>query len=70
MTPPRGKCHFCLQDVLESQQAAYPIRGWELEREQGGANRILGREREPNVIAHATCAEVHVKRGAQTSMEI
>lgn len=70
MTPPRGTCHFCRQPVLDHEQAAFPVHGWELEREQGGANRILGREREPDVIAHAQCAEVHVKRGDQTALPI
>lgn len=61
----RGACHFCGEQVTTTHKAAWPISGWELEREGGGANRILGRTREPDVIAHATCAESHFRRGDQ-----
>lgn len=66
---PRGQCAFCPRQVLDTETAAFPVTGWEVERAQGGANRILGRTREPNVIAHAECAERHFKVGDQMSMD-
>jgi hypothetical protein len=59
MSPPRGRCEFCGALVHEHEKAAFRIRGWEVERDQGGANRILGRERQPNRIVHARCVEHH-----------
>lgn len=53
---------------MEDDIAAYRVTGWEVERSAGGANRILGREREPNLIVHAVCAERYVKRGDQMSL--
>lgn len=64
----RGNCEFCGEPVPITAVAAFPVKGWEVERDGGGANRILGREREPNRIAHAVCAEHHVHHGQQTSM--
>lgn len=70
MTPPRGSCAFCREPVMPLQKAAYPVTGWEIERDQGGANRIAGKERQPNLIAHARCLEAHLRRGEQTQMEL
>jgi hypothetical protein len=68
----RGVCEFCHEDV-RSGKAAFRVRGWELERAQGGANQIVGKERQPNRIAHALCVSIAVrqeKRGlsGQTSL--
>lgn len=60
MSAVRGTCEFCGQAVHENESAGFRIRGWELERSQGGANRILGRERQPNRIVHARCVEHYV----------
>lgn len=68
MTPPRGTCEFCHEAVEVTQTAAFPVSGWEVEREQGGANRILDRKRAPDRIAHASCVEHHVKHGDQESL--
>lgn len=57
----RGICEFCGNPVTGLHTAAFRIRGWEVERQDGGANRILGRERQPNRIVHAWCAEDDVK---------
>jgi hypothetical protein len=57
----RGTCEFCDKPVFGFQTAAHRIRGWEVERGQGGANRILARERQPNRIVHADCVERAVK---------
>jgi hypothetical protein len=53
---------FCSEPVDE-RYAAYPLRpgAFEVTRAQGGANRILGREREPGKIAHVRCAEQRVR---------
>jgi hypothetical protein len=56
----RGTCEFCNKPVFGFQTAAHRIRGWEVERGQGGANRVLGRERQPNRIVHADCVSRHV----------
>ncbi len=46
MTAERGTCLVCGRPVLPTETAAYPVRGWEVERPGGGgANRILRRER-------------------------
>ena len=59
-----GRCHFC-GDPVPLRGAAYRVIGWEVLRSQGGANRILGRERIPGMLAHAACAEKDAKRKAQ-----
>jgi hypothetical protein len=51
----RGTCEFCKREVLTGDRAAFRVRGWEFERQAGGANQIVGKERQPNRIAHATC---------------
>lgn len=66
----RGTCEVCKRDVTTAEQAAFPVRGWELERSQGGANRILDRRREPDRIAHASCIEFQVKHGGQQGLGI
>lgn len=70
MAPLRGMCAFCRRPVEATDTAAFPVEGWEVERAQGGANRILGRTRKPNVIAHASCAERHYKVGDQESLDL
>jgi hypothetical protein len=53
---------FCRRDVDSSLSGvAYPITGFETTRHAGGANRILGRQRVPERVAHALCAERHVR---------
>lgn len=65
-----GKCEFCGRDV-DAAHAAYPVKGWEVSRGQGGANRILGRERTPNRVAHVTCVERDLLHGrGQTGMAV
>ena len=43
------------------EQGAFPIVGWEIKRNQGGANQIVGRKRLPDRIAHPKCVQLHVK---------
>jgi hypothetical protein len=64
----RGVCQYCRLPVYTTERAAFPVTGWEVERTEGGANRILDRKRTANMIAHAKCAEHHAKYGAQESM--
>jgi hypothetical protein len=52
-----GTCEYCGQPVTGDQPAAYRIRGWELERKQGGANRVAGKERQADRVCHALCVE-------------
>jgi hypothetical protein len=52
-----GTCEFCDRPVTGAERAAYRVRGWELERKQGGANYIAGKERQPNRVCHALCVE-------------
>jgi hypothetical protein len=69
----RGTCEFCQEQVRTGDLAGFRVRGWELERSQGGANQIAGKERQPDRIAHALCvtsAISHDRRGlrGQTSL--
>jgi hypothetical protein len=52
-----GTCDMCHRPVVGTERAAYRVRGWELERKQGGANYIAGKERQPNRVCHALCVE-------------
>ena len=56
----RGTCEFCHRQVSGADRAAFRVRGWELERAQGGANHITGKERQPERIAHALCVTTAV----------
>lgn len=59
-----GTCHYCGDPVNEGERIAWPVRGWEAERGQGGANRIIGRERvHDGRVAHVHCAEIYADRG-------
>jgi hypothetical protein len=62
----KGRCAFCGEEVQAYNQAAYPVRGWEIERQQGGANHILLRQRVPNIIAHAFCVQRAAKQAQGT----
>jgi hypothetical protein len=64
----RGVCEFCKRGVFPNEKAAFRVRGWEIERDQGGANSIVGRERQPDRIVHALCVKQHERLGAQESM--
>ena len=58
-----GVCYFC-GDVVESwHSVAWPVVGWEAERGQGGANRIIGRKRPADAgVAHVHCVEAHFSK--------
>ena len=64
----RGLCEFCGRPVTDLEVAAFRVRGWEIERDQGGANTIAGRERQPNRIAHATCVRHFLEHGLQEAL--
>ena len=70
MTPPKGTCELCGSEIASYQYAAYPVTGWEVQRLQGGANQIVGKQRLPNRIAHARCVEARLRRGDQEQMEM
>ena len=69
----RGVCEFCRKEVRSGDRAAYRCRGWEFERQAGGANQIVGKERQPNRIAHATCVQAALReqrRGTRDQMTL
>jgi hypothetical protein len=59
-----GTCEICGEPVPE-HQAAYPVSGWEALRQGGGANRIIGRHRDENRVAHAHCVERSARQERQ-----
>ena len=63
-----GQCEICGETVDSSQRAAFPVKGWEIQRSQGGANQIFGKVREPNRVAHAYCVEHRHRRGDQGTL--
>ena len=50
-----GVCEKCGEPVRSPQQPAFPITGWEVLRDGGGANAIRNRERIPGRVRHVTC---------------
>jgi hypothetical protein len=56
-----GQCVYCGEPV-QTEHAAYRITGIEYTRDQGGANVIHDRERQPNWIAHKLCAEREIDK--------
>lgn len=69
----RGVCSYCKQEVRSGDRGAYRVRGWEFERQAGGANQIVGKERQPNRIAHATCVTAALRqerRGTRDQMTL
>lgn len=70
MSPSRGICEHCGSEVTSEQIAAYPVNGWEIERQGGvgGANQIAGKKRLPNRIVHARCLEWLLKGGEQMEL--
>jgi hypothetical protein len=57
----RGECEFCTKPVTSGDRAAFRVRGWELERAQGGMNHVVGKERQSDRIAHALCVTSAVR---------
>lgn len=55
MAAPLGICEKCGEPVRDRHTAAYPVTGWEVLRDQGGANAIKNRERVPGRIRHVRC---------------
>lgn len=62
-----GPCEHCGQQV-RSDEAAYPITGWEVARSAGGANAIRERERVPNRVRHERCLPARVQERAQQQL--
>lgn len=59
-----GTCERCGEPVTTSP--AFPVVGWEVVREQGGANHIRNRVRLPDRVRHVAClpaASVHEDQG-------
>lgn len=53
-------CEFCKDPIKRGQSVGYRIRGWEIARSSGGTNHILGKERQPNRVVHATCLQARL----------
>jgi hypothetical protein len=70
VAPLRGICGHCHKPVTEQDIAAWPVTGFEVQREGGGANRILGRERVPDAIFHAQCIEDRLANPQGPQMEL
>lgn len=69
----RGMCEFCKREVTTQDRGAFRVRGWEYERQAGGANQIVAKERQPNRIAHATCVAAAVRadrRGTRNQLSL
>lgn len=58
-----GRCKVCADEVWTPRDTpAFPVAGWEVLRDGGGANKILGRTRVEGVVAHDRCVEREVDR--------
>ena len=62
-----GQCALCKEPVLDGLTSrdrgpSYPITGWEPGRQEGGANRVIDRQRVPGYVAHVGCVEARAKR--------
>jgi hypothetical protein len=68
--PPLGVCEKCGEPVNSKLDAAYPVSGWEVLREQGGANAIRNRERVGNRIRHVRCIPDPRVNEAQEAMAL
>lgn len=64
-----GTCDHCAQPVTgrpgTQDGPAFPVQGWEILREEGGANQIHGRERVPGYVRHVRCLPSRVLESAQ-----
>ena len=47
-------CHECGEKIETLQGAAFRITGWEQERDQGGTNHVLWRQRTGEIMC-STC---------------
>jgi len=50
-----GYCDDCDAPVYDHQTRVYRVHGYEETRGAGGANKIMRREREPNLVWHPHC---------------
>ena len=60
-----GTCEKCNEPVTTTP--AYPVEGWEVARDQGGANHIRNRRRLPGRVRHASCLpdeKIHANQGS------
>jgi hypothetical protein len=64
-----GTCEHCFRPVEgkvgTADGPAFPVMGWEILREGGGANQIHGRERLPEVVRHVRCLPSKVQSELQ-----
>jgi hypothetical protein len=51
-----GTCEACGKPVTDAEgRPAYPVEGWEVGRDGGGANAIRNRRRLPGRVRHEVC---------------
>ena len=64
-----GTCEHCLTPVTGKPETpdgpAFPVQGWEILRDGGGANQIHGRERVSGIVRHIRCLPKNVQDDAQ-----
>lgn len=65
-----GACEKCGQPVYDSNGPAFPVTGWEVLRQEGGANQIKQRERVPNRVRHVQCLPTARINEGQESMAL
>ena len=64
-----GTCEKCGQAVTDATgRPAFPIQGWEVLREGGGANQIHNRERIPGRVRHEVCLPPRKQNEGQESL--
>jgi len=56
-----GPCAKCGETVRSSQTHVFRVSGYEETREGGGANKIMEKTREPNLVWHKTCWELWLR---------
>jgi hypothetical protein len=52
MNGPKGICNLCGERVEATQKAAYAVTGYEVDRDQGGQNHVVARQRVDGKIWH------------------
>jgi hypothetical protein len=62
VSAPKGTCVDCGGEVLRIQTAVYEVRGYERERDRGGANHVLERVRVDGRVWHEHCFPAWLRR--------
>lgn len=57
----RGACVICGEHVGVAESSCYRVKGWAPERQGGGANQIIARERVGEDVAHRVCIDSELR---------